>query len=639
MASPAFSASQYLARYPDLASAFGSTNYAAAAAHFAQYGRKAGRSGLMSLSTSATYQQVASAIVSPVTPSAADRVQSFTATDGRTVTVVVKVPANPAGPALVVPPLAAGADAYTYFKTWIQTATQRHASSLTFPAGNYSITPTGTAAHISFGTLADAIVDFGGSTLTFNGVTTGLQLTSNQRVIVRNATLDFSQVVAAPASVVSAGGTARALQVDAAYPIPSGAVARSVSLFDKTNKSWVQSPSFEAYPATAPTISGQTISSPSFSGFAVGATVLVRYHLYEGASVYVAGATTQDIAFENLTLYQSLGEGFNIYNAGRGFRISNCRIMVNPNDPSRLISLATDAAHFTSSAGDIILENNDFGSQGDDALNLAALLTPVVSSTTGTASQVSFSSNLQVLVGERIGVYNTGMGLLGTALVKTVSTSSGTTTVTLDNAIAGITTSAKVTNLDRVNSRYYIVNNQFHDNRARAMLLQAPNGWVQGNILTRQTLSSVNIMADTTTFSEGPGASNVRFTGNTILSPGTNHLGALGIYVSLKSGVAPESVEQQISIDANTFSQTPGPTIFVGSARNVSVLNNRITNANQVVDSPAVYYGSAFGSSSIVITKAQTVVVSGNTRDQNSTSGPISVDTNSTGNVTIQSSY
>jgi hypothetical protein len=45
VASPTFSAAIYLQKYPDVAAAYGATNYRGAVYHYIQYGRNEGRTG------------------------------------------------------------------------------------------------------------------------------------------------------------------------------------------------------------------------------------------------------------------------------------------------------------------------------------------------------------------------------------------------------------------------------------------------------------------------------------------------------------------------------------------------------------------------------------------------------------------
>ncbi len=73
-----------------------------------------------------------------------------------------------------------------------------------------------------------------------------------------------------------------------------------------------------------------------------------------------------DLRFDNITIHSSLGMGIIAQNSGN-VEISNCKVTPSK---GRYISCAADATHFVNCSGKIILRNNLFERQLDDATNI-----------------------------------------------------------------------------------------------------------------------------------------------------------------------------------------------------------------------------------------------------------------------------
>lgn len=79
-------------------------------------------------------------------------------------------------------------------------------------------------------------------------------------------------------------------------------------------------------------------------------------------------------------------------------------------------------------------------------------------------------------------------------------------------------------NLTKLSSRFVIQNNLFKKNAGRGMLVQAPNGVVQGNVISSVALAGILAVTENGNYVDGPGPTNVGFFSNTIASSshGTN---------------------------------------------------------------------------------------------------------------------
>src|SRR6185369_11712996 len=93
-----------------------------------------------------------------------------------------------------------------------------------------------------------------------------------------------------------------------------------------------------------------------------------------------------------------------------------------------------------------------------------------------------------------------------TATQVTYDQSSGRFTITVDQDLpASLAVGDLVTNATQSNSRFLIRRNFFHDHNSRGMLIQAPKGVVEDNVIRNPTLQCAELFADGQYFLEGPG--------------------------------------------------------------------------------------------------------------------------------------
>jgi hypothetical protein len=144
-------------------------------------------------------------------------------------------------------------------------------------------------------------------------------------------------------------------------------------------------------------------------------------------------------------------------------------------------------------------------------------------------------------------------------------------------------------------ARYLFSNNVFAFNRARALLLQTPYGWVNENRFVGQTLKQVYVLASQY-WGEGPGAQELVLSKNQFDAVGHNYMSgffALDIMAEAanfpnfqnevagtESAAAP--VNQNIIVADNTFTSERAQAIVnVSSANNVVFANSSFTLKEQ----------------------------------------------------------
>jgi hypothetical protein len=255
--------------------------------------------------------------------------------------------------------------------------------------------------------------------------------------------------------------------------------------------------------------------------------------------------------------------------------------------------------------------------------------------------------------GDPVVILNSALGLLGFSTINTISQEAdGSFSVQLSDAVPHTATDSLVGDLNIMGARWIVRNNEFLDNRARAILPQTPFGLLEGNIMKGQTLASILIA----TLNDVPPAAT---TGVQDLQVLRNHIsdsgplagnanapfpshgfspGAVMVASFLTNGLYDESgstdvpVNQHIRLFENTVEHVPGPAFFLGSASDVTLSNNKIVDAN---NGPTYFLGTANTSGSIVVSQAHDVAIV-DTDMFGAKTGPASVDRHSTSGIKIE---
>jgi hypothetical protein len=307
--------------------------------------------------------------------------------------------------------------------------------------------------------------------------------------------------------------------------------------------------------------------------------------------------------------------------------------------------------------GDILIEGNTIGYQGDDGLNLNATMW-CNSSASGTNAQPcnpslagasgGTASGLDVyswwediwLPGDRLGYFTSDFLLDGVGTVKSASTDPHiSTNLSFSNtAPAG---AQFLADLSHAGARYILRNNTFLHNRARGVLLQTSDGLVTGNTFDGQTMHSIYVIASPF-WGEGPGAQNLIVANNTISKVGNyiqdalnpaSVLGAVVIAAEDNQAFTVPSqapLHQNLIFSDNTVADCPGPAFFLSTVNNAILRGNIVEKVNQR-HGWLGSYGSANSDGSFVVTHGSNIFFKGNLLSR--ASGPISVDKSTTTGV------
>jgi hypothetical protein len=606
---------------------------------------------------------------------AGDRVDNFQAADGDEVKVLVKAPAPTNGDVYRVPPypMTPKQKVFDYLSGAIAYATGSNPTGtvyarVVFPPATYEVEdfPGCDEArgangynHWQITNVTDLTIDGQGSTLNFNGLCRGIEMDWVQRIVFKNFNLDWPKVQLAGLGTVQhvnvQAGTME-LVLDSKYRVDKNTVMEAITSWDRKNNYWsLTSPAQdESFPAQgyAKYLGGQRFEAPDWAGFQNGDTVIARYFAGEAAAVVINDSLDVDV--DNVNVYGATGSAFQ-FSFGRGFRLAHSHMV---RAPGRLISLAGDAVHITAGAGNIIVEGNTIGYQGDDGLNLNAWMwcngatsgsnaqpcnPSLAGSSGGAASSLDVYTWWENIwhAGDQLIFLDPNLSLLGHSTIQSVVTS-GHAFTELNFSGTSPAQAQFAVDLRTGGARYIIRNNTFLHNRARGVLLQTSEGLVEGNTFDGQTMHSIYVISSPF-WGEGPGAQNLTVANNKILNAGNyvqdsaNFASVLGaVVVAAEDNTAftiPSAVplHQNLIFSDNTIEDVPGPGFFLSTTNNVIMRGNHLVNTNQS-NAWTATYGTATSSGSIVLTQASNVFFQGN--EFAGSSGPVSVDKDSTSGIT-----
>jgi hypothetical protein len=360
------------------------------------------------------------------------------------------------------------------------------------------------------------------------------------------------------------------LQAD--LPIEGVQPVSSVSLWDfKTGWPWMSSSptTYEVnFPSRVPVVwtAGRSECVPRLSAL-IGRRVLVRHALY-GSHAFNC-ITCNSVTVENVRVTSSPGMAFVFGNGGSGLTLRNN--VVSPGCTPRCAvptpSAGADGAHFAAVKGDIVVEGNDFGWQGDDGLNITGLMFPArvagdrpVDGVWLTVDDQWRSRSIMLKTGGTLLLFDDGLSPVGETEILEVKESGHK--VRLASLPGGITNYVAV-GADFIPRGVVIRRNRFHDSRARGILMGGWDGVIEENEISRVPNEAILLPADTGPWFEGPGARNVIIRNNRITDVDARPP-ADGLYpaaISLGIALSPQhrgiigSPINNININQNTFTR------------------------------------------------------------------------------------
>lgn len=324
----------------------------------------------------------------------------------------------------------------------------------------------------------------------------------------------------------------------------------------------------------------------ALSNYADGDRFIIRHHVYDG-QVFSVNAKSENITFNGLKIYGGYGSGFGGGDLANHYQIINTVIGVDPDDKTGAhVSLGADAIHIANSGGFFNLENCDISGQGDDALNIHDGLGYVYDVSGNTLKM--YASACRLNAGEDLAFKDTNFVDMNYS-AKIISSVQGddcstSKVITFDKDISDVVTPGCIAYNAAANSGNYVIrNNYFHENRARALLLQSDNGLCENNRFYKTEMQAIKIVMDIrpTLWQEGTGVNNLIIRNNIFeMCDYINEGEQITIDTYIDGHTAECYAFKNIQITGNSFSDFTSKLIKVMNVNGLDFSNNKIEAKN-----------------------------------------------------------
>jgi len=440
----------------------------------------------------------------------------------------------------------------------------------------------------------------------------GIQITNSVRVRVSDLILTYDYSATAHGQVYGGIGV-RAhglgggqIQLENALPFPADLVGNvfafnwaaptppGPAFFNAGDPPTALFTSFEN--TTKPTQSGMILSHSYFDRFLPNERLIVLHtrRTYDVA-VHIDGTGNEDIGIVNLSIPTFPQMAIRAQGLRRGLLLKDNKVIPNP---GALMGGRADGLHVAASGGDIIIEGNQLGRFADDALNLRGMDIQISGATYDSAVR----SNSRLEWKEMNDVYLAPGDFLALAttgnrpfyVVQVDQADPVTRKFSLKNSCGASCWDAieaqypiaparplfgLAYNLSRSTSRWVVRNNMVTGNGGRGFLIQAPNGVLTQNTLSRIPSACLLLASENGTFFDGPGPSNVGVYQNTLRECGFRkdaeraRDAALGIATPVASGET-FPLLQKILVRGNRIESSPRAGISISRGRRIEASAN-----------------------------------------------------------------
>ena len=304
----------------------------------------------------------------------------------------------------------------------------------------------------------------------------------------------------------------------------------------------------------------RVIHNGCMDNFENGETYILRHYVYDG-TVFNIREYSENITFDNVSIYGSSGMAYICEGNCSHFQIINCFIGVNPDyKDRRCVSLTADAIHIVNTNGCFNISGCDISGMGDDAVNVHDGLGYVSEVNGNTLTLIA--SAMRLAAGDTLAFKN-GKFENTDATAKIVSVKDLdwiTKEVVVEDLPENVSVGWTAYNTECSSGNYVIRNNYFHENRARGLLLQSSNGLCENNRFYKTMAQAIKVVMDIepTLWQEGTGVDNLIIRNNSFEKCNYSDWGAV---IEVGTNVAGKSAETavftNVEITSNTFTDIP----------------------------------------------------------------------------------
>ena len=313
---------------------------------------------------------------------------------------------------------------------------------------------------------------------------------------------------------------------------------------------------------TAPNVLSITHNG-ALGRYADGDTFIMRHHVYDGCVFNICGETA-NLTFDGVKIYGSYGSGYGVGDLANHYQIINSVIGIDPGDKTGAhVSLGADGIHIAGSGGYFYLASCDISAQGDDALNVHDGI-GYVYEVDGNKIKM-YSTQTRLNEGEALAFKDTHFNELGfSATIISFGNADDSRTgkvITFNKNVSTAIQPGCIAYSTVTDSGNYIIrDNYFHENRARALLLQSDNGLCENNVFYKVQGQAIKIVIDIVThlWQEGTGVKHLTVSNNVFDSCDYSGWGEqITIDTNINYHHADCAVFKDINITDNEFKNFP----------------------------------------------------------------------------------
>ncbi len=245
---------------------------------------------------------------------------------------------------------------------------------------------------------------------------------------------------------------------------------------------------------------------------------LLRHYVY-GGQVFNTVEESQNITFDNISIYGACGMGYVFAYGSHHYQILNSYIGLRPGAEDRYrISTTADGIHIANSNGYFRLDNCDLSFCGDDILNVHDDMFYIESiDSSRTVMQGTVAIKI-VEPGHTLGFKDLNLSDLDyEATVASITRNGYEATITLTEPLPdNISTDMLAYSKTRASANYVLTNNYVHATKGRGFVMNADNCLCDGNTFYRTCSQTLQVRTETpkSHVIEGTGAEHIQISNN-----------------------------------------------------------------------------------------------------------------------------
>lgn len=311
---------------------------------------------------------------------------------------------------------------------------------------------------------------------------------------------------------------------------------------------------------------------------------LLRHYVYDTNAINVFGQS-ENITFDNVTIYSFPGMGYLIFGLSSRIQIINSKITLRP-DTKRRISTCSDGIHIGNAGPYFLVENCDFGFMGDDAFNNHTNTGIVVEKLSENTLKLRTGNKMRLVAGDTFSIRMPNFEPLKEKLtlksVEKCENERENQIVTFKEKIPeSIVEDCLLINDVADNGDYVIRNCNIHENRARGAIINCGNGLIENNRFYRNQMAGLQVGLEVmrNLWAEGNGVRHLTIRNNEFEHCNiSNWRTVLHLFGTIYDHELSVPVLEDIRIENNRFIDTPGEAMQIQYAKNVVVKGNTISN-------------------------------------------------------------